>query len=95
LVIDNNLGLAQLALKTHEFSACLNGASQLSLIAKWLSFFAGSSLLASKFLGIVMIFRKKISYKRFLKLLENFTDKYRKSFSFTGLFARNFYLHGK
>ena len=26
-----NLGLAQLALKTHAFSACVNGVSQLSL----------------------------------------------------------------
>ncbi len=29
-VIENNLGLAQLALKLHVFSACVNGVSQLS-----------------------------------------------------------------
>jgi hypothetical protein len=31
LVIEINLGLAQLALKMHAFSACVNGVSQLSL----------------------------------------------------------------
>jgi hypothetical protein len=30
LVIENNLGLAQLALKMHAFSAWVNGMSQLS-----------------------------------------------------------------
>jgi hypothetical protein len=32
---ENNLGLAQLALKTHAFTACINGVSQLSFT--WLN----------------------------------------------------------
>jgi hypothetical protein len=71
LVIENNLGLAHLALKTHGFSASINGLSQLGFV------FLSTVVLRARWQAYLLlaVFRAKVFDVQLLKVRTRFTDE--------------------